>query len=187
MNTKEQILEIATKLIQEKGDLGWSYADIADEVGIKKASIHYHFPSKENLIEAATEKYVEGALSLFEKVTMEPNLDCEEQLHAIFNCYRVVFMEKGKLCLCITLSQDLNRQSKLIYKKIDVFFKSLHRKLEKIITKGIEQKKIKKSINPTQLATVFLSMLQGILVISEYSWSSKDYDLCFQEILTLIK
>lgn len=187
MNTKEQILEIATRLIQEKGDLGWSYADIADEVGIKKASIHYHFPSKEDLIEAATENYVENALSLFEKVTLDPKLNCEEQLSAIFNCYRVVFMEKGKLCLCITLSQDLNRQSKLIYRKIDIFFKNLHKKLEEIITKGIVQKQFKKNINPVQLATVFLSMLQGLLVISEYSWSSKDYDLCFQEILTLIK
>ena len=48
-DTKMQIIQVSTDLMLEKGWTGFSYQDIADSVGIKKASIHYHFPNKEDL------------------------------------------------------------------------------------------------------------------------------------------
>jgi TetR/AcrR family transcriptional repressor of nem operon len=45
-NTAVRIRETAHDLIAERGDFGFSYADIAQTVGIRKASIHHHFPSK---------------------------------------------------------------------------------------------------------------------------------------------
>ena len=43
--TAEQILDLAETLIQTRGYSAFSYQDIADSLGIRKASIHYHFPS----------------------------------------------------------------------------------------------------------------------------------------------
>ena len=48
-DTKMHIIQVSTDLMLEKGWTGFSYQDIADAVGIKKASIHYHFPNKEDL------------------------------------------------------------------------------------------------------------------------------------------
>ena len=45
-DTAEQILDLAETLIQTRGYSAFSYQDIADSLGIRKASIHYHFPSK---------------------------------------------------------------------------------------------------------------------------------------------
>lgn len=47
--TRDNILELGSRLIREKGYSGFSYQDIADVLEIKKASIHYHFKSKEEL------------------------------------------------------------------------------------------------------------------------------------------
>ena len=55
MNTKDKILILAIDLIKSKGD-GWSYEDISAQIGIRKASIHYHFRTKDELILAATKK-----------------------------------------------------------------------------------------------------------------------------------
>ena len=49
ISTYNQILELANKYIQKVGFNAFSYSDLANEIGIKKASIHYHFPSKTDL------------------------------------------------------------------------------------------------------------------------------------------
>lgn len=46
----ESILSCAGKLIVAGGYNGFSYADIADIVGIRKPSIHHHFPTKVDLV-----------------------------------------------------------------------------------------------------------------------------------------
>jgi TetR/AcrR family transcriptional regulator, transcriptional repressor for nem operon len=64
VDTRTQIIEVAGDLIQKVGVAGFSYADVAEAVGIRKASIHYHFPSKGDLVEAvaADIREVYGAL-----------------------------------------------------------------------------------------------------------------------------
>lgn len=49
MSTYENILRITDTLIQQRGFLGFSYADLEKEIGIRKASIHHHFPRKTDL------------------------------------------------------------------------------------------------------------------------------------------
>ena len=57
MGTKDDIVRIATDYIQRNGVSGFSYADIARKMNIKKPSIHYYFPVKSDLVRAAFEKY----------------------------------------------------------------------------------------------------------------------------------
>jgi TetR/AcrR family transcriptional regulator, transcriptional repressor for nem operon len=48
-NTREQIVRVARNLIQTRSYLGFSFQDIADEIGIRKPSLYHHFASKEAL------------------------------------------------------------------------------------------------------------------------------------------
>ena len=57
--TAEQILDLAETLIQTRGYSAFSYQDIADALGIRKASIHYHFPSKADLGVAVINRYID--------------------------------------------------------------------------------------------------------------------------------
>jgi TetR/AcrR family transcriptional regulator, transcriptional repressor for nem operon len=47
--TREQILGVARGLIETRSYLGFSFQDVADQVGIRKASLYHHFPTKEAL------------------------------------------------------------------------------------------------------------------------------------------
>src|SRR5476649_763793 len=51
------ILDVAEQLAQTRGYNGFSYADIAAELDVTKASLHYHFPSKAELGRALIERY----------------------------------------------------------------------------------------------------------------------------------
>ena len=59
MNTREQIIQLADSLIREKGYNAFSFYDISKSVGIKTASIHYHFPAKSDLGIAVIEHHIQ--------------------------------------------------------------------------------------------------------------------------------
>lgn len=49
-DTRERILEVAARLFSEQGFAGTSIRDIADELGVTKAALYYHFPSKDAIL-----------------------------------------------------------------------------------------------------------------------------------------
>src|ERR1700753_3129359 len=56
-DTAERIMDVAHRLLVERGFSAFSYADIADAVQIRKASIHHHFPTKNALVVAVLERH----------------------------------------------------------------------------------------------------------------------------------
>jgi TetR/AcrR family transcriptional repressor of nem operon len=60
LDTSDRILDIAGRLVQTRRFSGFSYADIAAELNITKASLHYHFPTKVMLGEALVDRYQES-------------------------------------------------------------------------------------------------------------------------------
>src|SRR5262249_6232579 len=69
---KQRILDAAQALIQQVGANAMSYQHISDAVGIRKASIHHHFPTKEGLIEALIERYSNCFLGLVDQILAAP-------------------------------------------------------------------------------------------------------------------
>src|SRR5882672_12243087 len=99
-DTGEQILDLAEALIQTRGYSAFSYQDISDALGIRKASIHYHFPSKTDLGIAVVDRYVERfgtALTAIAGETANSSM-------AMLDHYVAPYLEFGatsdKVCLC---------------------------------------------------------------------------------------
>ncbi|HLZ89845.1 MAG TPA: TetR/AcrR family transcriptional regulator [Puia sp.] len=65
--TREHIIDLADKVIREKGFNAFPYADIAAVLEIRKAAIHYHFPSKSQLGQAVMEEEL-SRLDLFRRL-----------------------------------------------------------------------------------------------------------------------
>src|SRR5579862_1588267 len=56
-STRDRILDIAQRLIQSRGYNAFSFDDLAEELDIRTASIHYHFPTKADLGIALLRRY----------------------------------------------------------------------------------------------------------------------------------
>ena len=110
MGTKDDIVRIATDYIQRNGVSGFSYADIARKMNIKKPSIHYYFPVKSDLVHAAFEKY---SSDFFE--TLRQGVDAahslREELEVYMRPYRANLEQGYKLCLCSMLALESLGQS----------------------------------------------------------------------------
>jgi len=82
--TREQILRVGRELVQKRSYLGFSFQDVADAVGVRKASLYHHFPSKEALgIEVLGE-----AAQAFRDWTLRRSGSPQAMLEAYFRMYR---------------------------------------------------------------------------------------------------
>lgn len=107
MNTSENIMNVASKLILEKGYSAFSYADIAGVIGIQKASIHYHFPSKANLVQSVVSHYrreIKAQFALLDSMTDDPRGKLEQYLSYWNNCLE---QEPTEICLCALLASEI--------------------------------------------------------------------------------
>ncbi|MES2103020.1 MAG: TetR/AcrR family transcriptional regulator [Pseudomonadota bacterium] len=82
--TREQIVQAAERFIRARSYLGFSFQDVADEVGIRKASLYHHFPSKE----ALGEEVIREATRKFREWTDGMQYAPEKKLKAYFLMYR---------------------------------------------------------------------------------------------------
>ncbi|MEP1766023.1 MAG: TetR/AcrR family transcriptional regulator [Sulfitobacter sp.] len=102
-DTKTALLDSAERAARSLGFDGFSYADLAEDVGIRKASIHHHFPSKAKLSVELMQRYC----TTFETVCAE--IDAAEttggaRLRALIGRYRNALQGGKSLCLCVSFS-----------------------------------------------------------------------------------
>lgn len=186
MKTRDQIVGLAIELIQQSGDQGWSYEDIASKVGIRKASIHYHFPSKEDLIVEASRVYIAKVLSEIERGVKHAE-GIVDRLLAIAGCYRKVFCQKGRLCLCISLTRCGAKNGDAFKTLIEDFYKRVHQIIKQVVEEEQAVGNVGKHVIPKDIATAFLAQLQGLLLMKEYGWESVDFDHAFKQMLNFLE
>src|SRR5437868_13202737 len=85
-DTATRMLDSAERLVQARGFNGFSYADVAAELGITKASLHYHFPGKAELGEALINRYARRFAEALRSID-EGGADVEARIAAYAELY----------------------------------------------------------------------------------------------------
>ena len=103
---KEQILDVAEELLQTRSFSSFSYQDLSDRLGIRKASIHYHFATKQALGVALTKRFLESRKARLANIEQESD-DPWTRLDAYFQ-YGDEMLEKGRICPAGILQAEFN-------------------------------------------------------------------------------
>ena len=98
------IIDIAERMIRDGGYHSFSFRQIADELGIKSASIHYHFPSKDDLGEAVIERYTEN----FMTALSDPNA-VAKPIQKYIAAFEGALRDSERGCLCGVLSGEAGK------------------------------------------------------------------------------
>ncbi len=97
--TLERLLEAAEDRIRTSGFHAVSFRDLAADLGIKSASVHYHFPRKEDLGVAVVTRYATRVFDALEAETTKTATGVE-RLAALVTVYRAALLKDDKTCLC---------------------------------------------------------------------------------------
>ncbi|MBN2975931.1 TetR/AcrR family transcriptional regulator [Pseudomonas sp. FP597] len=169
MSTRSKLLVTAELLLRTKGYAAFSYADLAHEVGVKKASIHHHFPTKEGLSVALVESY----LFRFDKSLAQINED-HADVTARLKAFSAFFAESAKtgmLPLCGALAAELAVLPDRLKALTKTFFEIHLAWLEDNLSTGQRVNTVKAEINPKEIARAILSVLEGSCYIA---WALKE-------------
>jgi TetR/AcrR family transcriptional repressor of nem operon len=163
-STRDLILDSAQALAQTRGFNGFSYADIATELGIKKASIHYHFPSKYDLEQELLARYREGFRVELKSIEIRVNGSIE-RLDGYAKLY-LHTLSDNKICMCGMMASDLGALPEELEPSISAFFKEHMDWLSKVMNAGKSAGEMNFSGTAQSQASVFLAALQGGLLMA---------------------
>ncbi|WP_052702931.1 TetR/AcrR family transcriptional regulator [Paenibacillus beijingensis] len=145
MNRAEQIVSVAHRLMLERGYSAFSYADIADVIGIQKASIHYHFPSKDNLVQKVVQHYrggVRSNLSQLDSLTDDPRKKLEHYL----NYWNACLQDKAiDICLCAQLASEIPILPEEVRGEVQAHFQELTGWIANLLREASEAKQYERS------------------------------------------
>lgn len=120
INAREAILLAARNIAQSQGYNGLNFRDLATEVGIKPASIYYHFPSKADLGVAVARRYWEDGAAALEAIS-EETPDAIEALHRFPEIFRRSLEAENRLCLGSFVGAETDNLPKEMTLEIQAF------------------------------------------------------------------
>ena len=162
--TAERILDIAERLVQVRGFNNFSYADIAGELGITKASLHYHFPGKAELGRALIDRYTERFSEALERIDRDLP-DARAKLEAYANLYAEVLRGK-RMCMCGILAAEYQTLPRPMRGAVIDFFDENQRWLAALLSEGKAERTLKFKGSPEDVAQGILSTLEGAMLVA---------------------
>ena len=160
VDTKTALLNSAESAARCKGFDGFSYADLAAEVGIRKASIHYHFPSKADLSVALIARDQEIFRQVCAKIDTEKTAG-GARLAALIERYADALNGGQSLCLCVAFSVSRDGLSDETITHMAAFRRMMLDWLETVFAKGQADETISDVTDPKREAAATLALLEG--------------------------
>lgn len=172
-STSDDILSSARKLIMNGGYNGFSYADIAEVVGIRKASIHHHFPSKVDLVRNLVIRYREDAQASLAR--LEQNMpDSLEILNFYADSWAACIGDSSRpFCVCAMLASELPALPVEVAVEVRAFFKLLSTWLTSVMERGATAGRLSLSATPEIEAEAFMASVHGAM-LSARAYGSSD-------------
>lgn len=162
--TATGVLDIAEQLAQTRGYNGFSYADIAAQLGVTKASLHYHFPTKAELGLALIERYrsvFDAALAAIDRKDKDASL----KLRNYVGLYDSV-LSNERMCLCGMLAAEYATLPAPMQRALTSFFDANERWLTTVLAAGAREGVFRFGETASERARLLLGALEGAMLVA---------------------
>ena len=163
--TKRKILDLAELQLQRLGYNGFSYHHLSQELGIKNAAIHYHFPTKE----ALGVHIIERTKGRFNKWVNHPEnriLPVRQQLDWFIKTYKYNLNSENRVCLIGSLATDYYTLPLAMQNAINKLSGEIQKWMARLLDSGRLAGEIQFEGNSQDKATCILSSLTGSLQLA---------------------
>ncbi len=175
MDTKTALLNSAEHAARTLGFDGFSYADLAEDVGIRKASIHHHFPSKAKLSVALMQRYHQNFEANCAAISGNHGTG-GTQLSQLIKLYRAASGNGKQLCLCVSFSASRDSLPPGVIEQISMFREMVIAWLTDFFEKGSMDGSISNVADPALEAVATLSLLEGAQLAARSEENPRFFD-----------
>ena len=163
-DTASKILDVAERFVQVRGFNGFSYADVAAELHVTKASLHYHFAGKAELGEALIGRYASRFNEALERIAAKP-IDARAKLDAYARLYTDV-LRSERMCLCGMLAAEYQTLPEPMRVAVLRFFDENEEWLASVLEQGEREGSLKLTAPPSDVARMIVSGLEGAMLVA---------------------
>lgn len=163
-DTADRILDVSERLVQLRGFNAFSYADVATELGITKASLHYHYAGKAELGVALLVRYTQRFASSLEAIDAATT-DPLEKLRAYAELYLDVLRGR-RMCLCGMLAAEYQTLPQAMQDAVVSFFDLNEAWLARVLEEGRAQGAVRFESTSADAARMILASLQGAMLVA---------------------
>ncbi len=174
METRAHLLTAAERAVRARGFDAVSYADLAEEVGIRKASIHYHFPKKADLAEALIADYV--ARLAQERRKLAAHATGGAAIAGLIALYREALDDGRQLCLCVALAAGRDSLDDRVRGHLARFHEDSVAWLRDAFRRAREDGSIRRVSGPADEARAALALLEGAQIMARAAQDVTIYD-----------
>jgi TetR/AcrR family transcriptional regulator, transcriptional repressor for nem operon len=159
--TRVQLMDLAQSMIQQRGFNAFSFRDLAAAAGIKSASVHHHFSTKQALGLDLVRRYTADLVSELDRITSSPGATARARLRAFMALFEDTAAAGDRLCLAGMLASDVETLGEPLQEEVRAFFRTAERWLAEQIGAAGPRRSPKQR---AALAGIVLSTLQGALL-----------------------
>jgi TetR/AcrR family transcriptional regulator, transcriptional repressor for nem operon len=156
---KTAIMDAAERRMQAGGFSGFSFREVAEDVGVKSSSVHYHFPTKEDLAAAVIARWSQYTAELIDQ-EFEKDPD---PVRVWTKAFRGTAFAEPHMCPCTVLGASSHDLPAQVAAEVKRFFKMCK---DKMVAEGLTPSK----------AAELLSTLIGALVVANALGDTAEYD-----------
>lgn len=181
VSTRSRILDVSERLVQVRGYNGFSYADVAAELSVTKASLHYHFPSKAELGSAVIARYAErfaDALATIDAEVAAP----PAKLAAYAGLYAEVLREE-RMCLCGMLAAEYQTLPSRIRDAVIGFLDDNEAWLARVLEQGRSDGSLRFCNSAADTARSIVSALEGAMLVARPYGAVERFDTAAAQLL----
>lgn len=162
--TAARIMDVAEALIQQRGYGGFSFDDVAQQVGIRKPSVHHHFRTKSDLVAALARRYTErfeSALAAIDIARRDPLA----RLKAYVRLFATTYAQESRLCVCGMLGAEADALPDDVAAAVAAFFDLNLIWLAAAFRDAQYSGQVTSAQRAQALAELMLSTLEGAMVV----------------------
>lgn len=175
MSTRDFLLDVGEKLARSRGFDAFSYADLSDQVGIRKASIHHHFPTKADLALALISRYREQFSGVLATISDEARTG-SARLLGFLDAYRAALQGGRAVCLCVAFSAGRESLSESVRSELDAFHEEGLKWLRETFETGQADGSIQHVGEPSMEANAALALVEGAQLMARAAEDMSRYD-----------
>lgn len=163
-DTASRILDVAERLVQVRGFNAFSYADVAAELEISKAALHYHFAGKAELGLALITRYSKRFAEALAALDVGVD-DVPATLDSYVDLYLDV-MRHGRMCLCGMLAAEYHSLPASMRDAVVAFFDRNEAWLATVLERGRREGTVRFDGTPREEARSILAGLEGAMLVA---------------------
>ncbi len=159
---REQLTQVALTAVQTSGLKGLSFRTLADEVGVKSSSVHYHFPEKADLAYNLIQRYSEAFAQRLREIADDQTLSLTAKIDLFIDVFCATADAK-KMCLCGMMAAELDHLDDKSKELLEQYFENTEHWLRQLLAQSMNA--AQSTMNADTLARCLMSGLEGALLL----------------------